>query len=425
MDRELRTLLQDKADEVRLHGRIPEDVLRRSRRRRVANGALAGLTAAAIAAGIVVAGRAALTRTVGAPPEVAPGGVGQSGAASYPFIYPETQEVLEATQAEVAQGSMPMWTDPEGVAILFAVNVMGWDMDDVVVEADRETVTIRNPAVSETVRHKDGLPTTLHLFEVPGADPPVYAVLAAVTEVMRLEPLGPDDHVGEDGTIGFRGNLGFVPEGARITLTIDAEPPVSVQVPDGAFEIQAPLGGPLGPSTLISVALQDGSGNTIALTSSRLATPVAGGSEGGASEPQLAVPPPVAATREAILAAARARDFDALRGLIPDEGFTFSFGGETDPIRYWKRLESRDHVPVIGDILPAVLETDPGFERGVFVWPTQATEDPARWDPADIEALAGIHAEEDVRAFQEAGLYYGWRLGIDRNGTWVFFVAGD
>jgi hypothetical protein len=137
------------------------------------------------------------------------------------------------------------------------------------------------------------------------------------------------------------------------------------------------------------------------------------------------VPPPVAATREAILAAARARDFEALRGLIPDEGFTFSFGGETDPIRYWKRLESRDHVPVIGDILPAVLETDPGFERGAFVWPAQATEDPARWDPADIEALAGIHAEEDVRAFQEAGLYYGWRLGIDQNGTWVFFVAGD
>jgi hypothetical protein len=61
----------------------------------------------------------------------------------------------------------------------------------------------------------------------------------------------------------------------------------------------------------------------------------------------------------------------------------------------------------------------------VFVWPAQATEDPAEWDGQDIEALTAIHAEEDIRAFQEAGLYLGWRVGIDRDGTWVFFVAGD
>jgi hypothetical protein len=129
--------------------------------------------------------------------------------------------------------------------------------------------------------------------------------------------------------------------------------------------------------------------------------------------------------RNAILDVATTGRPSLLRSLIPEEGFTFSFGGETDPIRYWKRLESEGHVPVIGDILPSVLETEPGFNRGVYVWPAQATEDPARWDEADIEALSAIHAEEDIRAFQEAGLYYGWRLGIDRGGTWVFFVSGD
>jgi hypothetical protein len=422
-DVDLKTMLDERAEDMRLDPRIPGSILRRARRRRATTAVLAGAVTVGLAVGAFVGARSLLAGTASAPPEVRPG----TGTTEefYPFIYPPTAEQLEVTQEQVAQGSMPLWTEPEGVAILFAVNVMGWDMEDVEVDVQGETATIRNPTLPEGSRLKQPVATTLHLFEVPDSDPPIYAVLAAQAEGLEIEPLGPDDEFGASGRIGFRGSLGFVPEGAQVALTVDRGDAIIVPAPDGVFEIETEVSEPVGTSTLISLAVLDGSRNMIALTSSRIATPVVGATESGASEPKLAIPGSVAETREAILAAAQAQDWEALRALIPDEGFTFSFSGESDPIRYWKRLESEGHVPVIGDILPAVLGTEPGFQRGVFVWPAQATEEPARWDEADIEALTAIHAEEDVRGFQEAGLYYGWRVGIDRDGTWMFFVSGD
>jgi hypothetical protein len=425
VDADLRTLLRDRADEVQVDPRIPERVLRRARRRRVATGLVAGAVAVGAVAGMVVGARV-LVRETAEPREVRPAA---TPGGSYPFIYPSTPEELETTQAEVAQGSMPMWTEPGGAAILFAVDVMGWEMDDVEVDVQGDTATIRNPSLPEASRFEGGLPTTLHLLEVPGSDPPIYAVLAAVADAIGVEPVGPDDMFGAGDRVAFRGRLAFVPTDPRVIMTVEDDQGVveAVTVPDaeGRFTIAAPRPIGVGPSTLISITLEDDSGRILAMISSRIATPVAGGTETGSSQPQLALPARVSETRDAILAAAQARDFEALRALIPERGFTFSYGGERDPIAYWKRLESEGHVPVFGDILPMVLATEPGFDRGVYVWPAQATEDPATWDERDIEALTAIHAEEDIRAFQEAGLYLGWRVGIDRHGTWVFFVSGD
>ena len=418
-------MLDERAEEMRLEHRIPPGVLRRARRRRAANAALAGAVTVGLALGAFVGARALLGETA-EPRETTPAAPTEE---LYPFIYPPTLEELEVTQEQVAQGSMPMWTEPEGTAILFAVNVMGWDTEDVQVSvdgaSDEVTAAISNPSLTPGAGSGRDTRTSLFLFRVPEPGPRIYAVLAAQADGLEIEPVGPDEEFGANGTIGFRGSLGFIPEGAQVALTVDGGAPASVAAPDGVFEVETQVPGPLGPSTLISVAVQDGSGNTVALTSSRVASPVAAESEGSTSEPELAIPGRVMETQDAILAAARARDFQALRALIPDEGFTFSFGGETDPIRYWKRLESKGHVPVIGDILPMVLGSIPGFDRGVFVWPAQATEDPADWDDGDIKALTRIHAEEDVLSFQEAGVYLGWRVGIDRDGTWVFFVAGD
>jgi hypothetical protein len=424
-DVDLKTMLDEKAEEMRLDPRIPRGVLGRARRRRAANAVLAGAVTVGLALGAFVGARALLDETA-VPQPTRPGGTTEE---FYPFIYPPTLEELEGTREQVAQGSMPMWTEPEGVAILFAVNVMGWDMDDVEVDiqgsGEEITAVIRNHRISLAAGSGRDLRTTIFLFQVPEPGPRMYAVLAAQAEGLEIEPIGPDEEFGADGRVGFRGSLGFIPEGARVVLSVDGGTPVSVPAPDGVFEVETQISGPLGPSTLITVAIQDGSGNTIGLTSSRVATPIAGASESGVSEPELALPGRVVETRDAILAAAQTRDFEDLRALIPDEGFTFSFGGETNPIAYWKRLESEGHEPVIGDILPMVLGTEPGFDRGVFVWPAQAVEDPLEWDERDIEALTAIHAEEDVRSFQDAGLYLGWRVGIDRDGTWIFFVAGD
>jgi hypothetical protein len=429
VDRDVKTLLESKAEEMRLEPGIPDRVLRRARRRRAGTALLAGAITAAAVVGVFAGARLLLQETAGPPRDVRPAG---TPGRPYPFIYPPTQAQLDTTIAEVAQGSMPMWTDPEGVATLFAVNVMGWEPEDVEASVrgdDPIMAVITNPALNAAAGTTADYRTNVFMAGVPGSDPTVYAVLAAQAESMELEPVGPDTELGVDGRIAFRGEVSFVPDGSSVVLTVHGERSAPVLVTaDQPFEVAADLPAGADRSTLVSVALLDPEGRTLAVTSSRIGTPIAGEAEGeaetGGSEPELAVPPRVAATRDAIRDAAQAHDWQALRALIPDEGFTFSYGGEKDPIRYWKRLESEAHIP-IGDILPLVLGSEPGFDRGVFVWPEQATEDPATWDEDDIEELSQIHVQEDIRQFQEVGLYLGWRVGIERDGTWVFFVAGD
>jgi hypothetical protein len=431
---DLRTLLREKAEEVRPDVRIPGPVLRRSRRRRVVTGLLAGALTVGAAAAVFVGARVLIEETTPEPREVRPAG---TPAGFYPFIYPSTQEELDTTLSEVEQGSMPMWTDPRGAATLFAVNVLGWDPRDVMVDVRGDepiTAVIANPTLSRAAGPEADIPTQVIMAKVPGSQTPVYPVIGARAETMDLEPIGPDQEFGTGGTLAFRGRVVFVPEEGTVELTVQTRQAEAFAEatpdPHGRFEVAAEVPGGIGPDTVITVALVDGSGSTLTLTSARLASSIAAEPQAGSSgavqvAPPLEIPPEVAATREAILDATQARDYAALRALIPDEGFTFSYGGERDPIAYWRRLESRGHVPVFGDILPMVLNTEPALSRGVYWWPAPAAEDPARWDEHDLDTLRQIHAEEDIRLFQEAGLYTGWRAGIDRDGTWVFFVSGD
>lgn len=332
---------------------------------------------------------------------------------------------------------MPMWTDPRGAATLFAVNVLGWDPEDVMVDIRGDepiTAVIVNPMLSQAAGPEADIPTHVIMAKVPGSQTPVYAVIGARAETMDLEPIGPDQEFGTGGTLAFRGRVVFVPDGGTVELTVQTRQAEAFAEatpdPHGRFEVSAEVPGGIGPDAVITVALVDGSGSTLTLTSAHLATPIAGEAQAGASgpvqvAPPVELPPPVVATRQAILDAARSRDYAALRDLIPERGFTFSYGGERDPIAYWKRLESNAHVPVFGDVIPRVLGTEPGLFDGIYIWPAQAGEDPSEWDQADLEALSEIHLRQDIRLFREMGLYTGWRVGIERDGTWVFYVSGD
>jgi hypothetical protein len=428
---DLRTLLERKADEMRLDASIPDRVVRRARRRRVSTALVAGAVAAGLVAGVVVSARLLLEETRMAP-RVRPA---NPTARFYPFIYPATREELETTQDQVSRGSVPMWTEAEGVAHLFAVNVLGWDPEDVAVEVAGDTVVVRNPALPQAARFEGGLGTTLHLVRVPGSDPPIYAVVAAVAEVIEAEPVGPDAELGADGTLSFRGRVAFVPEEAMVALSVeDAQAgraeALSAVRPDGTFLVQVEAPAELGPDTRVSIALLDGARRTLALTSSRISTPVAGGGQSRTSEATQALPAPVAETREAILAAVAAPtgDWDALRDLIPGDGFTYSFGGQTDPVAYWQRLEE-EGTDVRG-ILRALFSVTAVRDRGMWVWPAPAGKQSSEWTEEDEAILGELVAEgvltpQERRDFLRSGFYYGWRAGIERDGTWRFFVAGD
>ena len=141
--------------------------------------------------------------------------------------------------------------------------------------------------------------------------------------------------------------------------------------------------------------------------------------------PQEGLPAAVEMTRAAIIEAAGAHDYDALAPLIPDSGFTFSYGAGDSATEYWQDLEAAGETPL--DTMAALLALRHTRAGDIYVWPWAYDRDPAKLTNAQKDALAGVGAatREQLDQMGELGHYLGWRLGIRRDGTWVFFVAGD
>jgi hypothetical protein len=128
------------------------------------------------------------------------------------------------------------------------------------------------------------------------------------------------------------------------------------------------------------------------------------------------LPPAVEDKRAAILAAAEAGDYEALRPLIGPQ-FSYSFGGpfEGGPIAYWQSLEE-DPLP----ILARILELPPTLSTGIYTWPF-AYSVPENELTEYERSLLGDLADD----YGEGVGYLGWRAGIRPNGDWVYFIAGD
>jgi hypothetical protein len=138
-----------------------------------------------------------------------------------------------------------------------------------------------------------------------------------------------------------------------------------------------------------------------------------------------ALPAPVEEKREAIAGAAQALDYDRLEELLDPEDFSYSFGESGDPIGYWRRLEEEAETPILGDRLPTVLN-GPWAKRGdVYVWPSVHGEPPSEWTAEERRWLRNLYSAEEIEQFEKADGYLGYRAGIRKDGTWIFFVAGD
>jgi hypothetical protein len=135
------------------------------------------------------------------------------------------------------------------------------------------------------------------------------------------------------------------------------------------------------------------------------------------------LPDAVAGTRAGILAAAEAGDHDALAELAPDD-FSYTFGGpvEGGPAAYWRELEqTTDERPL--EILAALLRLPYTLHAGIYTWPFAFDTPPEELTDYERDLLAEA---VDVDAAYAAGVgYAGWRTGIEPDGTWRFFIAGD
>ena len=142
--------------------------------------------------------------------------------------------------------------------------------------------------------------------------------------------------------------------------------------------------------------------------------------------PEQDLPEPVAATRQRVFDAAVACDYDALAGLASEEGFTFSFGGGTDPAEHWRTVEASAEEPKPIRALATILTLPvTRNEAGSYAWPSAYTESPTEQDWADL-VESGLYDQADVDRSRELNEpYYGYRTAITPEGDWQFFVAGD
>jgi len=135
-----------------------------------------------------------------------------------------------------------------------------------------------------------------------------------------------------------------------------------------------------------------------------------------------ALPEAVEAKRAAILEAARTGDADAVAALA-DDPFSYSFGGpvEGGPAAYWRELEANGEQPLAA--LAAILELPYTLSNGIYVWPFAYDKTEEQITELERELLSQL--PPDAGTFIPGGGYLGWRAGIEPDGNWVFFVAGD
>jgi hypothetical protein len=141
---------------------------------------------------------------------------------------------------------------------------------------------------------------------------------------------------------------------------------------------------------------------------------------------QEGLPLAVAMARHDIHFAAISRDFDELQRLTGEvDDFTYTFGESGDPIGYWRGLEE-GHLPILGDILTGVLGTHFARDKSIFMWPAAHAKAPSEWSEGDLQDMRKLgYRKREIRGFEEFGAYTGWRVGIRRDGTWLYFVSGD
>jgi hypothetical protein len=130
-------------------------------------------------------------------------------------------------------------------------------------------------------------------------------------------------------------------------------------------------------------------------------------------------------TRRALLEAAGSGDYEELRPLVPEQ-FEYTFGSpvEGGPIAFWQRLENDSGASPI-QILAGLLARPYTLHRGIYVWPfafDKEQDELTEYERGLLESVGG----EDLSDHFGVGVgYLGWRTGIEPDGDWVFFVAGD
>lgn len=144
------------------------------------------------------------------------------------------------------------------------------------------------------------------------------------------------------------------------------------------------------------------------------------------------LPPRVLEMRAAILQAARSGNLEQMRQALEMNEIlpVVSFGGETDPIAYWKGISNDgagyDILSILAEIfsMPFAI-VGAGTPEESYVWPYLAELPITQLKPAQQVDLYRLLPHDAIKLMQEKEQYLHYRAGIGKDGTWHYFVAGD
>lgn len=146
-----------------------------------------------------------------------------------------------------------------------------------------------------------------------------------------------------------------------------------------------------------------------------------------------ALPEPVRRMHGLLVEAAKTGDVERLRALISggEEPTQLSLGTvEGDIIDYLRGSSGDGEGYELLAILEEVLSTgyarlQPGKSDEVYVWPYFFAVPLDRLDARQKVELFKIVTSGDFEEMQSFGAYNFYRVGIDPEGRWAFFIAGD
>ncbi len=140
---------------------------------------------------------------------------------------------------------------------------------------------------------------------------------------------------------------------------------------------------------------------------------------------QAGLPVKVEAKRQAIYKAALRRDYEKLAAEAAAD-LHYSFGGEYEGgfVGYLK-LSAMDEGETAFDIIPTLLKLPYAEREGLYTWPSVFTIESFRWTEADVAMMKTFLTDKQIEGFREFGGYIYYRLGINSEGEWKFYLAGD
>lgn len=143
--------------------------------------------------------------------------------------------------------------------------------------------------------------------------------------------------------------------------------------------------------------------------------------------PAEGLPPAVADTRDALIEAASSCSLAQLVDIAGDDLRT-SFGDDAgvQNLVMWEDDGNGelDTLLKLLDMSYAVMELE--GQPSIYVWPAAFAHDFWNDIPADqLEELLALYTEAELEEMAFFGSYAGWRIGIDEDGRWLFFIAGD